>query len=291
MYDQVNSPIDRISASFTSDYHLNQTIIGFIDANDIPRLINLSSNPYLHHLQRKHISFDPAIFLLITLVLIAMVVGNEWHRKIFIEKILQHSHSTRTMKVKWGFIIGLLLFLAFILFYLVNRYATFINGEIYPMILMTLSTLMIYLCLKESSYLIMKIFFSSNSAYSWWHGILLLVSFLIVILWFCRKLIYIQWILTDFITFCLTVVIVAQMRVGNLMICTIILSFVWLFECLLWIGKLSWASEWNKKSELSITIEERISRIYMNVVENILSDPRSNCNKFSCTMMKIWIIG
>ena len=220
-----------------------------------------------------------------------MILGNEWHRTIFIENIPRHSHLALTFKLKWGLIVGILLFLSFVMLYLVNRYMTFVNEEIYVLVFIILSIWVVYSCLERCCSLIIEKFFkkeqlNSSPVYRWCQCILLFISFLMVIVWFLYRFIYIGWILTNVIAFCLTLVIVAQMRVVNLTICMISLGFVWLFQCLFWISRIHWGLAWEDADHGNTLI----SRMYMNMVKNDSSDFQNKPNQFSCTMM-IWIVG
>jgi hypothetical protein len=282
-----------------SDY-----IIGFIDSTEVNRLKNLlsnQSNSLLYRLNRENLRFDPSIFLVISIIIICMLIGNEWHRKIFIKKILDHNHSSKTNKFKIGFIIGLLLFICFMILYLLDRYLTFIIKEIYLLSFIIFSSLVIYLCFDHFFCLLIKKFyqrfklnkdFDLNQIHQWFRLILMFISFIIIILWFLNRFTYVGFILTNFIMFCMTIVIIVQMRLVNLMLCMIIFGFIFLFECLSLILRIGLIvelkDEYEKKliiinSKFPMTIwtanegrnvEEFIYRMYMNMVKKNLRDFR-----------------
>lgn len=218
LYNQFKSSISL------SNTILNKTMIGFIDSIEVHSLNQ--SNPFLYRLNR----FDPSIFLVISFVIICMLIGNEWHRRIFLNKIREHYSSTKTNKFHIGLIIGLLLFSFFTILYLLDRYLTFIIEEIYRCSFIILSSLVIYLCFYELYQRFRKN--KNDELDQWFRIIFMLISFSIVIFWFLNRFTFIGLIQMNIIVFCMTIVIISQMRIVNLMICMIIFGFIFLFECL-----------------------------------------------------------
>jgi hypothetical protein len=163
-----------------------------------------------------------------------MLIGNEWHRRIFLKKIQNHYYSTKTIKFKIGLIIGLLLFSCFMILYLIDRYLTFVIEEIYLFSFILFSSLVIYLCFDRFYYEFYRKNhdIELNEIHQWFRLILMFISFIIVILWFLNRFTYIGLFITNFIVFCITIVIIVQMRVMNLMICMMIFVFIFLFEIL-----------------------------------------------------------
>ncbi|CAF4805137.1 unnamed protein product [Rotaria sp. Silwood1] len=116
-----------------NDYSLNQTNIGFIDANEVKHLNNILANQtnfLLYRINRDNIQFDPCIFIFISIIIICMLVGNEWHRRVYMKKILNHydNYKSKTNKFKYGLIVGLSLLISFLLLYIIDQYCTFIIG-------------------------------------------------------------------------------------------------------------------------------------------------------------------
>jgi len=163
-----------------------------------------------------------------------MLIGNEWHRRIFLKKIQNHYYSIKTIRFKIGFIVGLLLFSCFMILYLLDRYLTFIIEEIYLFSFILFSSLVIYLCFDRFYYEFYRKNYDIelNEIHQWFRLILTFISFIIVILWFLNRFTYIGLFITNFIVFCITIVIIVQMRVMNLMICMMIFVFIFLFEIL-----------------------------------------------------------
>ncbi|CAF1075640.1 unnamed protein product [Rotaria sordida] len=228
-----------------NDYNLNQTNIGFIDLNEVKHLNNFLSNQtnfLLYRINRDHIQFDLCFFIFITIIITCMLIGNEWHCRIFMKKILNHynNHSSKTNKFKYGLIIGLLLLISFILLYSIDRYYTFIIGYVYLFSFMIFSSFIIYLCFENFSYLLINKFyrkfmnknFKLNYIYQLFRLILMFISFIMIILWFLNRFTSNGFIMTNFIVFFITIVIIVQMRIVNLMICMIIFAFILIFEIL-----------------------------------------------------------
>jgi len=231
---------NQINLNHSSNYGLNQTIIGFIDSIEINHMNQ--SNLFLYRLNRENLRFDPSIFVVISIIIISMLIGNEWHRRIFLKKIQNHyySYSSKMNKFQIGIIIGLLLFSCFMILYYLDRYLTFIIEEIYLLSFILFSSLVIYLCFERFYYEFYQRFKTNKNIEllnQWFRLILKFISFIMIILWFLNRFTYIGLILTNFIVFCMTIVIIVQMRVVNLMISMIIFSFIVLFESLTLIVK------------------------------------------------------
>ena len=157
-----------------------------------------------------------------------MLIGNEWHRRIFLKKIIEHNHSVQTVQYKDGLIIGFLLLTSFVMFYLLDRYYTFIIGHMYWLSFIIISTLMVYLSIDRFCYLLVgKIHRKLNEMFRW---IVLFIVFILVIFWFINRFTYVGFVMMNFIVFCVTIVIVSRMRVGSLMTCMIIFGFIFVFE-------------------------------------------------------------
>ena len=221
------------------DYELNQTIIGFIDSNEVNRLMNQSSF-LLYRLNREKIRFDPSIFLLISIIIICMLIGNEWHRRIFIPKLIDDKHSLKTD----GLIIAFLLLIFFVILYLLDRYIPFLIREIYLTAFIICSSFMVYLCLNNFYNLLMNTFYPKfkKEIYPW---IIFAISFMMIIIWFLYRLTYVGPIMTNMIVVCITIGIIAQMRIGSVMICMMIFGCIFMFEVVLLIviGDILWSSE------------------------------------------------
>jgi hypothetical protein len=220
-----------------TDYNLNQTLIGFIDFDEINRLHN-QSNLLLYRLNRDNTRFDPSIFLIISIIIICMLIGNEWHRRIFIQKIKDHKHSLKTNEFKDGLIIGLLLWIMFVILYLLDRYVSFLIRNIYLIWFIICSSFMVFLCLKNFCCFVINRFYQrfKKEDKQWFQLILLLISFMMIILWFLNRFTNVGSMMTNLIVFCMTIGIISQMRVGSLMICMIVFGFICLFEGVLLIA-------------------------------------------------------
>ncbi|UJR36581.1 hypothetical protein I4U23_029300 [Adineta vaga] len=234
---------DQLKSSLSFSFESNQNIFGFINANEVIRLVPKQSNTFLYRLNRNKNQFDPSIFLIITLVLLCMLIGNEWHRQIFTTKIMNYYQNCSFIpsnNYKDGFIIGFLLFIWFIICFIIDRYLPILIQQIYLVGFIITSIFLIYFCFQNVYSLLFNKIYQKFKVF------------------------------------------IAQMRVGNLMICMCIYSFLILFDFifLIWKGivdefrrnlimidaKLP-MNLWKRNND-KIHENEFIRHLYVNMFEN-----------------------
>lgn len=201
--------------------------VGWIDSNEASNLKS-HSNSEISRLKRDKYRFHPSMLILIGLVLVSMMIGNEFHRKIFVEKLTNRKQTAKTTKYQLGLIIGLLLSIFWVILY-------FAIQLIYLTSFLILSMLILYVCFSS----IAELFCSKDELNLMKIRIIsLCLSSILIIVWFnYYRLTLLGYIFTNVLVLCSIILLISQMRIINLTICLIVYLFLILFECLMLIKR------------------------------------------------------
>lgn len=191
----------------------NLTSIGWIDSNELSSLL-VQSTFTLSLLKRDKYRFHPSIFILIGIVLLSMLIGNEYYR---------------LNTTKYPFTIGICLL--FIGFYFLDRYLTNFMTTIYLGSFFSLAILTLYICFSSLENLLININSTIIRISS------LCLSTILIVVWFYYRLTLIGYLFTNLLVFLSSILLISQMRIRNLTIGLIIYICLILFECLMLIQR------------------------------------------------------
>ena len=251
LHQNTSEPVKPIITPTTRSLHGGNSddALGFIDASSIGQWNAVSANDsLLYRVHRHPQQFDFSILLLTGIATLCSIIGTEWHRRVFVKKLSDHYRrhasvvpaATLAHRSKAGCMTGLVLFIALLVLVLLDRYYTTLVQKLYTATFLPAYPFAVYLCLEHLCDMTLGRFTRGNGkdqsvGYQWLRVGLLLASLTIFFLWFVNRSTDMGYLMGNGLVFALTVVIIVQMRLANLLDCIIILGWIVFFEALLWI--------------------------------------------------------